>query len=209
MTPEPILMVTHNAALWQRWQQIDRARWLPARGQSLQDLQRWGGQARQFVMLDAALPRLPAWDDAAWSAHLQGLQVLVLSNRPNDAEGRQALAHGASGYAHAHTPAESLSTILQSIREGSVWLGRSLMQRLLQDIDSRLPSATAQDWAQHLSGREQEVARLAALGDSNPGIAEQLGITERTVRAHLSAIFEKLQVSDRLMLALKVHGISR
>lgn len=209
MQAQPVLMVTQNTALWQHWQRIDGMRWLPARGHGLQDLQRWAGQSRQLVMLDAALPRLPGWNDAEWPALLQDLKVLVLSTRPNDAEGRQALARGASGYAHALTPVESLGTILKSIVEGSIWLGRSLMQRLLQDVGSRLPPASAQDWTQELSPREQEVAHLAALGDSNPDIAERLGISERTVRAHLSAIFEKLQVSDRLMLALKVHGIGR
>ena len=80
--------------------------------------------------------------------------------------------------------------------------------RLLQDVGTRLPEPGAQ-WAEALSPREQEVARFAAMGDSNAEIAERLSISERTVRAHLSAIFEKLQVSDRLMLALKVHGIGK
>jgi DNA-binding NarL/FixJ family response regulator len=53
------------------------------------------------------------------------------------------------------------------------------------------------------------VARYVALGHSNQSIADSLGITERTVRAHISAIFEKLGVTDRLMLALRVHGIDQ
>ena len=53
------------------------------------------------------------------------------------------------------------------------------------------------------------MARLAAVGYSNAEIAQKLLITERTVRAHLSAVFDKLQVDDRLQLALKVHGIRR
>lgn len=209
MHAQPVLMVTQNATLWQHWQQLSSVRWLPARGLGLQDLQRWAQQSRQLVILDAALPRLPGWEDSAWPQHLQGLKVLVLSARPTDAEGRQALARGASGYAHAYTPAESLDTILQSLEAGSIWLGRSLMQHLLQDINNRLPTAQADDWTAELSPREQEVARLASLGNSNPDMATALGISERTVRAHLSAIFDKLQVSDRLMLALKVHGIRK
>ncbi|MBN9401292.1 MAG: helix-turn-helix transcriptional regulator, partial [Burkholderiales bacterium] len=56
---------------------------------------------------------------------------------------------------------------------------------------------------------ERDVARYVALGHSNQSIADSLGITERTVRAHISAIFEKLGVTDRLMLALRVHGIDQ
>ena len=61
---------------------------------------------------------------------------------------------------------------------------------------------------QLLTDREITVARYAASGQANAQIAEALGITERTVKAHLSAVFEKLGVSDRLQLALLVHGIS-
>ena len=59
-----------------------------------------------------------------------------------------------------------------------------------------------------LTERETTAARYAAGGWANAQIAEALGITERTVKAHLSAVFEKLGVSDRLQLALLVHGIS-
>ena len=62
-------------------------------------------------------------------------------------------------------------------------------------------------WRQALTQREVEIATLAAHGASNLSIASQCGITERTVKAHLSAVFEKLNVTDRLQLALRVHGI--
>lgn len=209
MQAQPILMVTQNAALWQHWQQINSTRWKPVLGNSLQDMQRWALQSGQIVMLDASLSHLPDWNAADWTPLLQNLKVLVLNTRPSDNEGRLALGRGAYGYAHAYTPTASLNTILNSIDEGSIWLGRSLMQRLLQDIGSRLPEPGTKnkDWASDLSPREQEVARLAGVGQSNSDIAEHLGVSERTVRAHLSSIFEKLHVSDRLMLALKVHGI--
>ena len=202
----PVLMVTQDAALWHEWQKIASAGWLPARGQSLQDLARWKQQERQLVVLDAELPRLPDWSDAVWDGHFQGLKVLVLSARPADDTGRKVLARGACGYAHSHTSAAVLDRILQSIENGNIWMGRTLLQRLLQDVDSRLP-APGSAWASGLTQREQEVARHASLGASNLDIAERLGIGERTVRAHLSAIFEKLDISDRLMLALRVHGI--
>lgn len=208
MNAMPVLMLTQDATLWHGWQQIAGPQWMPARGQSLADLQRWKSQGRSLVVLDANLPQLPAVSDSRWNELLQGLQVLVLSNRPGDEEGRQLLSRGASGYAHAQSAPEVLSRMLQSMAGGNIWLGRSLLQRLLRDVDASLPQVDA-DWAQPLSMREQEVARYASLGDSNAEIAERLAISERTVRAHLSAIFEKLQVQDRLMLTLKVHGISR
>ncbi|MEG0052269.1 MAG: response regulator transcription factor [Comamonas sp.] len=204
----PVLMLTQDAALWQHWQQVAGPQWLPARGTTLADLERWKQQGRHLVILDAALPQLPQWSDARWSALLGDMKLLVLSSRPSDDVGRQVLAAGANGYAHAYSTPTTLGSILHSIATGNIWLGRSLLQRLLQDVGTRLPEPGAQ-WADALSPREQEVARFAAMGDSNAEIAERLSISERTVRAHLSAIFEKLQVSDRLMLALKVHGIGK
>ena len=58
-----------------------------------------------------------------------------------------------------------------------------------------------------LTARELMVARLVAQGESNREIAEALEITERTVKAHLTAIFEKLQVRDRVQLALAMNNI--
>ena len=208
MNALPVLMLTQDATLWQEWQQIAGPQWMPARGQSLADLQRWKQQGRTVVVLDAALPSLPESTAARWIELLKDLQVLVLSNRPSDEEGRNLLSRGACGYAHAQSSPEVLSRMLQSMAGGNIWLGRSLLQRLLRDVDARLPEQES-DWAEPLSAREQEVARYASLGDSNAEIAERMSVSERTVRAHLSAIFEKLQVQDRLMLTLKVHGIGR
>ncbi|MEG0114347.1 MAG: response regulator transcription factor [Comamonas sp.] len=204
----PVLMLTHDNALWQHWQQISGPQWMPARGNTLAELERWKQQGRHLVVLDAALPQLPQWNDARWTALLQDLKVLVLSSRPSDDAGRQALASGISGYAHAYSTPATLTSILHSVATGNIWLGRSLLQRLLRDVDTRLPEP-GEPWAQQLSAREQEVARYASMGESNAEIAERLSISERTVRAHLSAVFEKLQVQDRLMLALKVHGIGK
>lgn len=201
-----VLLMTHDDSLWQHWRQLDKAAWLPARAQSLQDLARWRDQGRSLVVLDAGLPRLPAWSDASWAGHMRDLKVIVASMRTSDEEGKQALAAGASGYIHAYSPAQSLNTILQSVAAGNVWLGPTLLARLLREIDQRMPQQG--NWDAGLTIREKEVAQRAAIGHSNQAIADALSITERTVRAHLSAVFEKLGVNDRLLLALKVHGIN-
>ncbi|CAM5426147.1 response regulator transcription factor [Eoetvoesiella caeni] len=202
---EPILFITHDDAVWQHWRQIDQTRWRPARGVSLQDLQRWRGQGRSLVLLDQNLPRLPPWDDATWGTHLRSMQLLVASTRPNDAEAAHVLGAGASGYLHAYSPPEVISRALHSVQAGSIWAGRSLVARLLREVNHRVPGESA--WIEGLTPREIEVARHAAQGRSNPEIGQMLNISERTVRAHISAVFEKLGVNDRLLLALKVHGI--
>ena len=104
------------------------------------------------------------------------------------------------------------------VQAGGLWIGEALMQRLLvstQAAMARIPIAasamdesasTSVDRLSVLSKRELEVARTVAGGSSNKEIARQLGITERTVKAHVGAVFQKLGVRDRLHLALVVNG---
>ncbi len=208
MKTTPVLLVTHDDLLWQQWRSLDAQHWLPARGRSLADLPRWRDQGRSVVLLDAGLPRLPAWQDTSWPQVLDGLTVMVASARPNDEEGTQVLSAGVHGYCHAYAPSSSLAQALSVVRDGGIWMGRSLVTRLLQLVGERAPSQD--DWNKGLlTEREDTVARRAASGQPNAEIAEALGITERTVKAHLSSSFEKLGVADRLQLALLVHGISR
>jgi len=203
-----VLFVTHDDMLWQHWAQLDAVQWIAVRGRTLDDLKRWRDQGGTLAVLDAGMPgMLPLAAGDGWQVLLNDVRVLVASTRPSDEEGKQVLSFGASGYAHAYVPAEALGRILSHIAAGDIWMGRTLVTRLLREIDNRLPSQTSADWAKGLTQREMEVAQRAAMGDSNQAIADAFGITERTVRAHLSAVFDKLGVSDRLMLALRVHGI--
>ncbi|MGN1057660.1 MAG: LuxR C-terminal-related transcriptional regulator [Comamonas sp.] len=208
MPAKPVLIVTQDNHLWTAWQQLEQWGWQCKRGLSMDDLQHWHSTGNDLAVIDMDLPTLAAMDTRQRLQLWGAMRVLLLSKHLHDDQGRAVLAQGASGYAHAYAPSEMLSRILQSLEEGAIWMGRSLLQRLLKDIDQRLPpEKISADWQQHLSIREKEVAQLASVGQTNAEIGQQLGITERTVRAHLSAVFEKLRVVDRLQLALKVHGI--
>ena len=206
MKPTPVLLITHDDLLWQQWRNLDTQRWLPARGRSLADLTRWREQGRTLAVLDCDLPRLPSWQDPVWAATLAGLDVVVASPSPNDEQGTQILGAGAHGYCHAYAPPKALSQALEVVATGGIWMGRSLVSRLLKLVEER--NQPVAGWSRSLTEREEVVARRAASGQANAQIASALGITERTVKAHLSAVFEKLSVSDRLQLALLVHGIS-
>lgn len=205
MQSVPVLLVTHDDALWQHWRQVDALGWLPARGHALQDIDRWVTPQRSLVVVDADLPKRPAWTDAAWQPLQQKARMVVGSGRLDDAETVSVLEMGGWGYFHAYVPATALAHILQTVSLGELWVGRSLVQRLLRQVSAT--GTEKNDWAQGLTEREADVARRAAGGLPNQVIADALGITERTVRAHLSAVFEKLGVVDRLALTLKVHGI--
>ena len=133
---------------------------------------------------------------------------MVMSATPSEAEAFQALNAGAAGYCHLEAAPEQLREIALVVGHGGLWMPPGLLQRLLALSVRTAPASTA-DAAPalaELTAREREVAAQVALGASNSEIADALGITGRTVKAHLTAIFAKLGVRDRVQLALMMRG---
>lgn len=194
-------------AHWQRAFSIRKA----LVGSKLVDLLTWPAQKPALVWIDLAGLQSPPWDMECWS-NITGkthLRLIAMSSTPNDDEAIRALDAGCVGYGHAFANAATLKQMSAVIENGQVWIGQSLMHRLLRTVERVAPpSPPAVEWHAGLTPREVEIATLAANATSNAEIAHKCGISERTVKAHLSAIFIKLNLTDRLQLALRVHGIS-
>jgi len=206
----PVLLLTQDDFLWQHWRTLDTQQWLPARGRELADLRRWREQGRALAVIDAGLPGLPVWQSDVWQPLLKGAQAIIASVRPNDEEGMQTILCGARGYCHAYAPAATWTHVLAAVATGSVWMGPSLVNRLLRQVKTlaRASSQSPDPWHHDtLTERERAIALRVSQGDPNSKIADALGISERTVKAHLTTVFDKLGVTDRLQLALLVHGI--
>ena len=160
-----------------------------------------------WLRLDATLPasaQISALEAVAGAATL-----IVLSDTPDDDEAMAVFSLSARGYANSHAAAQTLKQIAKVVDQGGLWIGESLMQRLLAGMHGLSAPARPAQAAEHkLTGRELEVAKAIATGASNKEVARQLSITERTVKAHVSGLFAKLAVSDRLQLALKMRAMS-
>ncbi len=132
--------------------------------------------------------------------------VVVLSPSPNQLEGLSAVNEGARAYSHLYALPALQREVAQVVEHGGFWLGPDLVQRLVAATRVVLERGAAVeasvDTAQ-LSPREVAVAQAVAQGKSNKEIAAALFISERTVKAHLGHIFEKLGVRDRVQLALR------
>lgn len=122
-----------------------------------------------------------------------------------------ALAAGAMGCCSPELDTEQVRRILTIVDEGGVWISNAALPQLLQRLRSKSAAAApVQDVSvsantlPELTQREREIARMVASGDSNKVIARKLNITDRTVKAHLTTVFQKLNVRDRLQLALYV-----
>ena len=159
-------------------------------------------------LVDLRLPGLPAVTrPELWTTGCPP-RMVACSTLPHDDEGVAALRAGFRGYCNAWISVDLLPRLAAAVAAGELWIGRSLLSRLLLSVAVQPVSAHfSSEWRRRLTEREQEVACLVADGASNKEVARQLGVTERTVKDHLSHIFSKLQVHDRVQLALHVHGV--
>lgn len=140
-----------------------------------------------------------------------GARVIALTALEDSAQAKQALEAGAHGYLHYLAAASVLQQVGQVVEVGGLWLGVDLMRQLVFSTAKIINPISRNSTVQKnhldlLSAREQDVAKAVAAGKSNKEVAKELNITERTVKAHLSAVFEKLQVRDRLHLVLVLSG---
>lgn len=207
-----IVLVTHDVGLLAHWQKVfgTKKHVAVAAWDALFQLKLKGPCV---VWVDLALAGRPQWSAGAWQELLtnEAIRVVAASSSPKDEEAMLALDAGCAAYCHAFSDAATLKQVKGVVDAGHVWIGKTLMQRLLHGVNQVLPKrAEVADagWRESLTQREVEIAVLAANGASNQSIAAQCQISERTVKAHLSAVFDKLNITDRLQLALRVHGIS-
>ena len=130
-------------------------------------------------------------------------RVVVLSNAPTQEEAANVLSVGVLGYCHAYSSSKVLVQVRSVVVNGSVWVGSEMLQYLIA-TSRKIVSESSENVANRLaklSPREQQVAKQVSEGLTNKGIARNLNITERTVKAHISACFITLGVKDRLQLA--------
>lgn len=154
------------------------------------------------------MAQLPNSLDSVRALSRQELKVVVLTLSVSVEEALTFLEAGASGYINALAPVALLQRVALVIESGGLWLPEALLSRVVQGAYQALTrhDEPEPDIWQCLTAREQAVAHAVVDGKSNKLIARDLGITERTVKAHLGAAFRKLEVNDRLQLVLKLTG---
>lgn len=140
-----------------------------------------------------------------WVKKHYPMPFIVMSNIPNLREALEAINAGARGYINTHAGPNNLKQVVSVMDNHGIWVGEDLMQLLVAGVAEKTNSSKpAGAWQEKLSARELDVVNAVVKGLPNKLIARELNITERTVKAHLTAVFEKLQVADRLKLVLLV-----
>ena len=161
------------------------------------------------VLMDIRMPVLGGLE-ATRELHRrpQPPRVIVLTTFDADEHVVGALAAGADGFLLKDTPPPEIVTAIRTVVAGDPMLSptatRTLIERLRRETgDDRV--ASAREALRALTERELDVAREVGNGLSNAEIAARLHLSVPTVKAHVSRVFDKLQVTNRVQIAILVH----
>ena len=139
-------------------------------------------------------------------------QVIVLTTFQADAQVLAALRAGASGFLVKDTPPVDIISAVRLVAAGEAIVSPSVTRTLLShsaDTETSERQRAAAERLTQLTDREREVATALAAGASNADIADALHMSEATVKAHVSRLLSKLQVSNRVQVAILVHDADR
>nr|WP_179501522.1 response regulator transcription factor [Nocardioides daedukensis] len=134
--------------------------------------------------------------------------VIVLTTFDADDYVLEAIAAGADGFILKDTPPAEIVAAIRKVAAGEPMLSPSVTATLIRQVRSESPdrrSTHAQVRLDKLTEREREVAVAVGRGLSNADIARELYLSVPTVKAHVSRLFDKLEVSNRVQIAICVH----
>ena len=136
------------------------------------------------------------------------VKVVILSSPNSLLDQPAALKSGVTGIVGTHQSPRSLIRVIRQVAEGEVWLNQKLLTQLL-DNNFNTTSGKSKNKGlvrgDELTSRELEVIEMIGLGMNNKVISKKMFISEATVRHHLSSIYGKLNVEDRLNLAIYAY----
>jgi DNA-binding NarL/FixJ family response regulator len=159
------------------------------------------GAAPHVVLMDLAMEPI---DGVAATRELRAtlpeVEVVAVTSLIDQSRLQAALEAGASGYLVKDAAPEELAVAIRAARRGEVHIDAALARNLMESLHSSRDEAN--DPFRELSERELEILRLIADGHANKQIANQLVISERTARTHVSNILRKLGLTSRTQAAL-------
>lgn len=166
-------------------------------------------QHPDVVLMDIRMPKV---DGISATTQVRALgqppAVIVLTTFGADSYVLDALRAGASGFLLKDTPPQEIVQAIRQVAGGGAMLSPSVIQTLIGHVTESGSAArrtTAKQALERLSEREREVALEVGKGRSNADIASVLFMSEATVKAHVSRLLTKLDLSNRVQVALLVH----
>ena len=157
------------------------------------------------VLMDIRMPELDGLTAAQRILEADdGARVLILTTFDHDEYVYEALRIGASGFVLKDDPPEQLIGAIRTIAQGDALLSPSITKRVIEQF-GRVPRLEPPSELAELTTREHEILKLIAQGLSNAEIAEQLVISETTVKTHVTHILQKLNLRDRVQAVVLAY----
>ena len=143
----------------------------------------------------------------------KAIRFLIIGSNWSEDNQVQALLKGAAGYCDESVNPKILLQAIEKVLVGDVWMQRHLVPQIISRLMQANSNAQAKldeekEILNKLSKRELDVVKMINKGNNNKSIASALFISERTVKSHLTSIFKKLKVPNRLHLAVLIKEIS-
>ncbi len=151
------------------------------------------------VLMDLVMPNGNGVDATrAITTMSPSTRVIVLTSFSEDEQVFASIKAGAQGYLMKDVLPQDLVRAIRTVHSGEAQLDPEIARKLMQEFTNPQPTTPKHD----LTEREMEVLRLIAHGKSNKEIAEDLVLSEKTVKTHVSNILQKLHLSDRTQAAV-------
>lgn len=164
------------------------------------------------VLMDVRMPIMDGREATRMiTQHYPQVKVLVLSTFDDDQYIADAMRAGAKGYLLKDMPSEELAQAIRFVQLGYTQLAPGLMEKLMAGF-AEVPTPTTKSKSTsaalaQLTPREQEVLQLVAAGATNRDIAQQLFISEGTVKTHVTHLLNRLNFRNRSQLAIYAHSM--
>lgn len=158
--------------------------------------------APDVVLMDLVMPRLDGIEATRQVKMIDlNIKVIALTSFTEDDKVFPAIQAGASSYLLKDVSPDNLIDAIRAAHRGEARLHPDITRKLMEQI-SHTAHPTRSSQLDELSEREKSVVRLVAKGRSNHEIAQELVISDKTVKTHISNILSKLQLNDRTQLAI-------
>jgi DNA-binding NarL/FixJ family response regulator len=166
------------------------------------------GTPADIVVMDI---RMPVMDGVEATKHLGAMEnpprIIVLTTFDTDEDAFASLQAGASGFLLKNSPPEDLLAAIRTVARGDAVVAPRVTRRLLEHFAGRFtaPAGRQDPRLDQLTEREREVVALIAQGLSNLEIASRLVVAEATVKTHVGRILSKLDLRDRVQIAVLAY----
>ncbi len=213
-----ILCLNINESVWKHWLTVAPSDKSLVRVLSMDELKRLLDESKPdnveycFIYLDHEHFHQMIESAITLRREYPSLKIITFPNKPSQTAGLRLLSQGINGQCSPYIGKKQLETVLSVVAMGEIWVGKSFIDQLItaNSMDINIDDLASQESFELLSAKEREVAVYISKGLSNKQIASEMSISDRTVKSHMTNIFKKTNIKDRLGLSIlvqKVHTV--